>query len=118
MIVDCQLWDLLSGVQKDQIIRQYGPNVLDRISIQGLIDEFKAAGGKNEDLVDPVWFGDSRDQKVYYLMKCDDGFEVFLSEKGGKHWRKTFRNLDEAVFDLVDVVVNGYGFLAVDTKIE
>ena len=41
----------------------------------------------------------------------------FFSEQGGKHWRKTSRNLDEAVFDLVDTVVNGYGISVIDTRI-
>ena len=41
----------------------------------------------------------------------------FFLEQGGKHLRKTSRNLDEAVFDLVDTAVNGYVISAIDTKI-
>ena len=41
----------------------------------------------------------------------------FFLEQGGKHWRKTSRNLDETVFDLVDTAVNRYVISAIDTRI-
>ncbi len=114
---NCLLVDVLNGLQKKELLSKYGSNVLDRISIQGLIAEYKKLGGNGADLIDQIWHGDPRDKKAYYLMKCDDGFEVFLSERGGKHWRQTFADLDAAIFHLVDASLNGYGIAPVDSKI-
>jgi hypothetical protein len=95
---------------------QYGEDALKGITVQVLINDFVNSGGKLPDLIDPIWYGDFRDRQSVYLMKSENGFEVFSSERGGKFGVVTFKTLDDAVFAFVSRWLNNNLIDASDAK--
>ncbi len=86
-------------------------------TILSLVDYLK---NKNalQTFVDPMWFGDTRDQNTYYLLARSDGkFEVFLSERGGKHWLRVYDSLEQAVSHKMDLLLNSLMFAAPDSTV-
>ena len=122
---NCLLMDLIKELPTQDLRQKYGTDALKRLSIKALIDEFKSLGGDLSELIDPVWFGYTRvrhgDINInhYYIMRCDEYYEVFESERGGKHGRTTHRDLESAVFRVVDSLINQTeGAYAIDTRIK
>jgi len=87
-------------------------NVLIKTSIQEL---------KNKEIlhiiVDDNWYGDTRDKHCHYLIKKNNIFEVFISERNGRHCLETFSNLEEAAFAKLDALFNEMGHPASDSII-
>ena len=73
---------------------------------------------KLNNFIDEIWFGDKRDKKRHFLLKNTHGkFEVFVSDRGEKGWLAIHDNLESAIFDKLDLILNELGFAASDSII-
>lgn len=66
-------------------------------------------------LVQKDWDGSS--DIVFNLVSTGNGYEVFQTERGGKHWVTRHDSIDAAIFDKIDRIFNALMHSAPDSKI-
>lgn len=67
--------------------------------------------------IDQVWHGDRRDSRTYFLMDLKNGlYEVFQTERGGKHMRTVHGALEAALEAKVDFLLHALGHNPPDAK--
>lgn len=67
--------------------------------------------------LDKEFHGDFRDKQLTFLLECDKDYEVFDSERGGKHFLQKYVDYESALFDYIDRIFNEIGIIASDSKI-
>ncbi len=85
-------------------------------SIKAVVD-FIILNNLEDNFLDEIFYGDFRDKQIAYLLKSDKGFEVFYSERGGKHCMKIYNDYESALFDYLDRIFNEIGINAPDSEI-
>ena len=51
--------------------------------------------------IEKIFYGDFRDKQLTFLLKVENGFEVFDSERGGKHSLELYSDFNAALFDSI-----------------
>ncbi|MFK8139442.1 MAG: hypothetical protein AB8E15_13865 [Bdellovibrionales bacterium] len=80
--------------------------VIDYIILNNLKDSF----------VDKEFYGDFRDKQLTFLLECDNSYEVFCSERGGKHLLEKYDDYESALFEYLDRMFNELSINAIDSK--
>lgn len=53
----------------------------------------------------------------YYIFKINDNlYELFWAERGGKHWRRIFKSLEDAAKSKVLLVLDNCGYAVIDVN--
>lgn len=95
---------------------KYKNNIPSSISISESISVLKKSDSLNL-MIDDHWYGDKRDKDGDYLIKKGNQYEVFESERFGRHCLVIFDNLEEAIFAKLDSLFNGMYHSAPDSII-
>ncbi len=102
----------------DELENKYSKKIPMKTTISSIFSTARTENKLNS-FIDTVWYGDKRDNKIYFLLKNTDGkFEVFISERGSKHWLTIHDNLESAIIEKIDLILNNLGFSASDSKIK
>ncbi len=108
--------DLQTKSSKD-CLKKYSNKVPKHITIRGLISNAKIRNVLSA-FIDVAYFGDKRDVKTTFLMMTGSGkFEVFITDRGEKHWLTTYDDLESAVFGKLDLILNEFEFTSKDSEI-
>ena len=100
----------------DEFSEKYKGKIPTDISIVESIKELKQSDSLSL-LIDEAWYGDHRDRHVHYLISSDQNYEVFVSERNGKHCLEKFQDLEQAAFLKIDSLLNEMNCAARDSKI-
>jgi hypothetical protein len=104
-ITDCR------NLTFEELEKKYSKKIPKNTSVRKIITAAKA-NNELDTFVDTTWYGDKRDQKVHFLCKSDHGkFEVFVSERGAKHWLTKYDNLEDAVASKLSLILNDLEFV-------
>jgi hypothetical protein len=95
-----------SKLKEKNLWDKYQRKMPDTVTIESILNEAKV-NNKLEVFIDPIWYGDKRDDRFHFLLKNKEGkFEVFISERGHKDWLTVFDSLEEAVKSKLDLIIS------------
>lgn len=100
----------------DPFKNKYDNKIPSNVTIAKSINELKKTNSIKL-IIDQHWYGDTRDKHVHYLISTNNKYEVFISERNGKHCLEIFEDFEKAVFVKLDALFNEMNFAADDSKI-
>ncbi len=105
-----------SNLSLDSFKEKYDGKIPSNVTILDSLNELKASNSLSL-VIDQNWYGDIRDKHVHYLISNNGKYEVFISERNGKHCLEVFDDLEEAIFLKLDSLFNEMNFAPSDSKI-
>lgn len=79
--------------------------------------EFITLNNLKDNFLDRKFHGDFRDKQLAFLIKNEKSYEVFYSERGGKHCLTIHDDYESALFDYLDRMFNEIGINSPDSII-
>lgn len=95
---------------------KYDSKIPSTTMIANSITELKISGNFGL-MIDKSWFGDGRDKHMHYLLSNMNKYDVFISERNGRHCLESFTNLEDAIFVKLDALFNELNHAASDSTI-
>lgn len=104
------------NMSEEELYKKYYKNIPADVSNAGIVARIMAANASCF-FIDEVWYGDRRDSRINFLLLSPSGqYEVFQSERGGKHLRTVHTSLEEALETKIDLLLYTLGHKPPDAK--
>ena len=99
-----------------ELMKKYDGKLPKDLKVTDVVDEIFRTGEGEGFVEAPREFPDVASNRLTIASTFDGKFEVYTSDRGGKHWRLEFSDLKEAIFCFIERRISLYGVKPPDAE--